>query len=130
MQNIRSETDLRDAIIQLEVRQGYEEILLKEQFHVAYESVKPVSLIRGIIKDAAGSQGLKDDLLSTSVGLGAGYLSKILFQGVTRNPIKKILGTALMFGITQIVARNPEVVRSIGKGFFKMIRSKSAKKDI
>lgn len=125
MQKINSETDLRDAILQLERKRADEGIMLKEQFDLALDSVKPINLIKSTFKKAVASRDLRDNILNTSVGLTAGYLSKILFVSVMKSPLKKLLGTALMFGITNIVARNPEAVKSLGKGFFKMIRSKS-----
>jgi len=128
MQKINSETGLRDAILQLESKQADEAKMLKEQFHLAYESIKPINLIKSILKEAVASRDLLDNLLNTSVGLTAGYLSKILFQGVTKSPFKKLLGTALMFGIINVVAKNPEAVKSFGNGFLKMIMSKLGNK--
>jgi len=123
MQNIFTETDLRVAILQLEIKQAEEAKLLKAQALKAYESIKPVNLIRNTFMEAAESQDLQDNLINASVGLTAGYISKLLFQGVTNSPVKKFLGTAIMFGIKNVVAQNPEAVKSLGKGFFKIIRS-------
>ena len=58
MQKINSATGLRVAILELESKQSNEAELLKEQFHLAYESVKPVSLIRNILKQAVGVAGI------------------------------------------------------------------------
>ncbi|MFH0894208.1 MAG: hypothetical protein V2A54_07220 [Bacteroidota bacterium] len=127
MQKINSETGLRDAILQLERKQADEAKMLNEQLHLAYESIKPINLIKSIFNEAVASRDLKDNLLNTSVGLTAGYLSKILFQGITKSPFKKLLGTALMFGITNVVAKNPEAIKSFGNGFLKMIVSKLGK---
>jgi hypothetical protein len=66
--------------------------------------------------------------LNTSVGLTAGFLSKIIFQSVLKSPVNRLIGTAVMFGISNVVAKNPEAVKSIGKGFFKMIRGNSGKR--
>ncbi len=126
MQKINSAIRLRDAILQLESKQTEERKLLKKQFHLAYESIKPVNLIKGAFKEVAESRELKDNILNTSVGLAAGYVSKILFEGTSKSPIKKILGSVLMFGITNLVTKNPEPVKSLGKKFLEIIRSKSA----
>jgi hypothetical protein len=125
MEKVYSEASLQEAIAKLELRQAEEGFLLKEQFHQTYESVKPASLIKTILKQAVGSAEIKDNLVSTSVGLTAGYLSKLLFQGLTRNPVKKLIGTALMFGITNVVAKNPETVKVLGHKFFQLFRKKS-----
>lgn len=128
MQKINSGASLRDAILRLESQQADEEIMLREQYHLTYESIKPVNLIKSIFRQAVESRDLKDNLLNTSVGLTAGYFSKILFQGLTKSPLKKLLGTAIMFGITNVIAKNPEAVKSFGNGFLKMILSKLDKK--
>ena len=121
MQKINSEAELRTAIVQLEIRQAEEGRLLKEQFQLVYESIKPINLIRSTLKDAVASRGLKEDVLNASVGLSAGYISKAVFEGVTSSPFKKIIGTALMFGIKNVVARNPETIKTIGRFVFQHI---------
>lgn len=123
MQTIITQTDLRAAILMLESRQAEEGKLLKEQFLVAVESIKPINLIKSAFSEAAESTDLQDNLVNSTIGISAGYLSKVLFQGVTGNPIKKIIGTAIMFGIKNLVAKNPEVVKSGGRAIFNLIRN-------
>jgi len=123
MQNIITETDLRVAILQLEIKQAEEGKVLKEQFLVTYESIKPINLIRSVFTEAAESHDLQDNLVNTTIGLSAGYLSKVLFQGISGSPIKKFLGTALMFGIKNLVAQNPEAVKTWGRIFFKIVKN-------
>ena len=125
MQKINSAISLRDAILQLESKQTEERKLLKKQFHLVYESIKPVNLIKSAFKKVAESRDLKDNILNTSVGLTVGYISKILFQGTSNSPVKKLLGSVLMFGITNLVSKNPEPVKSLGKKILEIIKSKS-----
>jgi hypothetical protein len=124
MQNIHSIIDLREAILKLEIKQAEEGILLKEQFHLAYESIKPLNLIKSTFREAVGSKDLKDEVINASVGATAGYISKAVFEVATSGPLRKILGTALMFGIKTIVARHPEAVKSIGQILFSKILRK------
>lgn len=128
MQKINSETSLREAISQMENRQAFEGKMLREDFHLAYESVKPINLIKNTLKEAVHSQDLKDNIINTSLGLTAGYLSRMLFVGASAGPVKKILGAALLFGITNLVAKNPGVIKSVGRGILNLIRSKSGAK--
>ena len=129
MKEINSEADLRDAIFQLESKWVEQGKMVKDQFHLAIESVRPINLIKSTFREAVASRDLKDNIVNTSVGMTAGYLSKIVFAGVMKTPLTKLLGTALMFGVTKLVARNPETVKSVGKGFFKMIRGKKGRRD-
>lgn len=129
MQKIVTQTDLRVAILQLESKQELEGIMLKEQFLVAYESVKPINLIKSTFLEAAESKDLQDNLINSALGMSAGFVSKLLFQGISGSPIKKILGTALMFGIKNLVAHNPETVKSWGKVFFSIVKNILADKE-
>ena len=124
MQKINSAEKLRDAILQLERKKADEEKMLKEQFHLVCESMKPINLIKSSFKEVAASRDLKNNILNTSIGLTVGYLSKILFERVSNSPIKKILGTALLFGMTNVVSKNSEAIKSIGSRVMKIISSK------
>ena len=126
METITTQHELRAAILRLEYQQSEEGRALKEQFQLAYNSVKPANIILNTIKDLGESSLLKDNFLNTSVGLGTGYLSKMVFQGVVNSPIKKLLGSVLMYGITNFVSRNPDGIKLMAKKLFNMFGSKSA----
>ncbi|MDZ7606467.1 MAG: hypothetical protein U5K79_12970 [Cyclobacteriaceae bacterium] len=53
---IDSPQNLKNAILDLEIARSEEESNLKEQFNVAYESVKPVNLIKSTFKEAVASK--------------------------------------------------------------------------
>jgi hypothetical protein len=123
MQKITSQIELRAAIQQLEQQQLIEEKLLKEQLNLAYNSVKPANILLNAIKDLGGSSELKNNILNASVGLGAVYVSKKLFKGKSVHPLKKLIGSALIAGITNLVAENSDVIKLFGKNFFDMLKS-------
>jgi len=125
MEPITTQHELRDAIRQLEYKQSDDGKALKEQFHLAYNSVKPANIILDTLKDLSESSIIKDNFLNTTVGFGTGYLSKMIFQGVVNSPIKKLFGSALMFGITNLVAKNPEGIKAMASKIFKLFGSHS-----
>ncbi|MDP3360388.1 MAG: hypothetical protein Q8S41_13675 [Lutibacter sp.] len=129
MEPIKTQHELRAAIIRLEYQQAEEGKALKEQFQTAYNSVKPANIILNTLKDLGDSDFIKDGVLNTSVGFGTGYLSKMLFQGVVNSPIKKLLGSAIMFGITNFVTKHPDGIKLMGAKIFKFFGSKSATKN-
>jgi len=106
MHKINSDSALRAAITALEYRQVTEGKVLKAEFNLAYESIKPINFIRNTVKEINRSSELKADLLTLAVGVGVGYLSKILFKRVKHQPLKKLLGAALLFGVSKLIARN------------------------
>ena len=130
METIVTQADLRAAIVQLELKQETERLLLKEQALLTYESIKPINLIRNLFRESAESDELKGYFLNSSIGISAGYLSKFLFQGISGNPIRKILGTAIMFGIKNLVAHNPETVKKMVRTVISIMTRFSRKKDI
>jgi hypothetical protein len=114
MEKIDSVTELRNAILQLESKQAVELNKVKTQLHTVYESMEPVNLIKSTFHQVAGSKDLKDNILNSSLGFATGYLSKILFQGASHSPLRKLFGTALMFGVTNIVAKHPVEIKAAG----------------
>lgn len=129
MQNINSTADLKAAILELENKQEDQGKLIKEQFTETYDSLKPANIIKNIFKEATASPELKGNILNTSIGLTAGYFAKKIFEKGSASPVRKILGSVLMFGITNVVTKHPDTIKSLGAKFWEAIRYKSAKKD-
>lgn len=114
MENITSKASLKNAIMLLEAEQAASGQILKEQFSLTYQSFKPVNIIKSTLKDLASSPNLLDNVLGTTTGLATGYISKILISGGSRSVFRKILGSLFQLGVTAIVAKNPDVVKSVG----------------
>jgi hypothetical protein len=125
MQKINSDTSLREAIILLEAGRSLREVQLREQLRLTYESIKPMNLIKSTYEEVVSSQDLKDSLINTSVGLTAGYVSRALYESTSHSPLRKLIGAALLFGITNAVRHNPAAVKTFAKGVFGLIRSRS-----
>jgi hypothetical protein len=126
MTTIISTRALTEEILLLETRQAEQSRILRDQFHLTYESLKPLNLIKSTLKEAGASSELKDNIINTSKGLIAGYLSKIIFEGVSNNPLKKMFGSIIMFGITNLVTRNSDTVKRTGTKFLNIFRHTSA----
>ena len=124
MIKIDSQTGLNNAILQLEIEQMEEGIRLKNHFNDAIEKLKPVNLLLSSLKEVVGSKELKGDIVTSAIGLGAGLVSKLVIKGVMKSPLRKVIGTAVMLGVTNLVARNPEKVKSMGMALFNLVREK------
>lgn len=79
MHTIKTSADLRSAIAMLEIQQAAEMQVMKDQFKVVYESIKPMNLIKNSIMEAVESPEIQDNFLNATVGITAGYISKLLF---------------------------------------------------
>jgi hypothetical protein len=118
MQNITSVSDLKNAIQLLEAEQAARGQLVKEQFYLTFESLKPVNLLKSALKDISSSPFLIDNIIGTALGLATGYLSKGVFIGRSGNKIKRLIGTILQFGITNVVAQNSDSIKLFGRSLF------------
>jgi hypothetical protein len=115
MQNITSIAGLKNSIQLLEAEQSIKEQLLKEQLFLTYESLKPVNLIRHTLKEISSSPYLIENISGSAMGLLSGFLSRKIFVGSSGNLFKKLIGSVLQFGITNIVAQNSDVIKSVGQ---------------
>jgi hypothetical protein len=118
MQNISPGERLKNAIQLLEVEQAINGQLLKEQFHLTYESLKPINIIRSTLKDVASSPYLIDNIVGSAMGLATGYISRKIVVGASGNIFRKALGSVLQFGITNIVSQHPDAIKSVGQYIF------------
>ena len=105
MKNKNNAQTLHLAIQSLKEKQKNELILLKTQFEKTYEGFRPLNILKNTISEVTTSPDLRNSLVNNAIGLATGYLSKKFLLGSTHNPIKKILGTIVEFGIANFVAK-------------------------
>jgi hypothetical protein len=103
---------LKESIQVLEIRQAEEGKILKEQFKITYESLKPVNLVKNTLKELTSSAEIKNNLFETIVSVISGYLTKKLMVSPQSNSFIKILGAIMQFGVTSFVAKNAETIRN------------------
>jgi hypothetical protein len=115
MQNITSMATLKNSILLLEAEQNIKEQLLKDQLFLTFESLKPANLIRHTLKEISSSPYLIDNISGSAMGLLSGFLSRKIFVGTSGNLIKKLVGSVLQFGVTNIVAQNSDMIKSVGQ---------------
>ncbi len=126
MKDINTLDKLTAAIQELEAKHQEEGRMLKEQFNTAYDSIKPINLIKSTLKEVTQSSEVKDELINTAVAITAGYLSKVIFEAASNSPEKEAYGTAIQQGVRLAIANNPGVVKTIGIGFMKIFISAPA----
>lgn len=124
MQNITSAAGLKIAIQLSEAEQAEKLKLLKEQFHLTYESFKPANLIANTLNDIAKSPYLIDNILGTVMGLVTGFYSQRLILNPAGNKLKKLLGVVLQFGVTNLVAQHKVTLSALGSVIYRRLAHK------
>jgi hypothetical protein len=105
LEMIANTSDLEVAIKRLERKKALMEEDLKDHMHIILESLKPANILKHTIHEVQESTELRHNLLKVALGLGAGYFSRKLVVGKSAGLVKKALGTALQYGITNFVAK-------------------------
>ncbi len=127
MKNINSKSDLDRSIYALTQLKSAQEILLKAQFERILESLKPANIIITTFSDIANSPDLLKSILSTSLGLISGFVSKKIFVGYSNNPFRKFLGNIIQIGVTTVISTNPDAVKTLGNKFIGTIFQRKSK---
>lgn len=115
MQNITSTSELNNAIQLLEIEHTKNEQQLKNKIHFLREHFKPANILKNSLKNTISSPDLINDIISPAIVLATGYLTKKIVVGSSDNKGRKILGSALQYGITSFVAQHPDAIKSMGR---------------
>ena len=105
LQKIANTTELDTAIKRLERKIKIQEADLQDHFHSLLMSLKPTNILKTTIHEVQESPELKHNLFKVALGLGAGYFSRKIVVGKSAGLVKKALGTALQFGVTQFISK-------------------------
>ena len=101
---------LKASIRRVEIRQAEEGKMLKEQFRITLESLKPVNLIKSSFRELANSVDIRNSLFETLISIVSGYVGQKFIVNSKSNVFKKIMGVLMQFGITSIVSKKSEEV--------------------
>jgi len=97
--------DVQSAIAELDRECKLKQEALALQFKLTYEKLRPANILKNTLSDISHTPGLGRNLLSTSVGLGVGYLTNRLLINNPAGVARKIAGTAIQLGLSSLVAR-------------------------
>jgi hypothetical protein len=127
----KNETDsLNESIVMLQNKRAQELDELKQQLHIACESLKPLNLIKSAFHEVADSAEIKNNLVNSAIGLGTGFVSKKLLLGSSHNPFKKIMGTLIQFGVANVISKHVDDIKSIGGNLLnRFLKSNRTKKE-
>jgi hypothetical protein len=108
----------------MEVEQSINGELLRKQFKITYENLKPLKLIENSLRDIVTSPKIGNSLLGATLGIAAGFLTKKIAVGKSHNIFRILFGSFLELGVTKAIALHPEAIKSAANFLFEQIRSK------
>ncbi|HMK02561.1 MAG TPA: hypothetical protein VK489_00135 [Ferruginibacter sp.] len=111
---IRNAAQLKQSIALLKIEQEEKKSAMVGQFRQTYESFKPINLIKSAYHRVAETPDIANKLIGTSLGLGAGIISKRILFGRSPGFIKRMLGMALELTLANKVAKNSDGIRQKG----------------
>ena len=112
MTSIQNLKELKEEIAFRQSQQAQDLLALKAEAKKAYSSLKPVNFINDTLKDLSSSPEFKGNLMNSTIGIGAGFITRKLILGATHNPIKQFLGTLLQMGVTSLVSKNGDSIKA------------------
>jgi hypothetical protein len=113
--------NLAETISLLKIKQAQDLILMKEQLHTTFESLKPINLIKNTFHEIEDSPEIKNGLLNSAVGYATDFISKKVMVNAADNSMKKIIGSVLQFAITNLVAKNADTIVTTGENLLKRV---------
>lgn len=124
---INNLADLHTAIQKLEQQKESEKDLLIQQFHITTESLKPINILKNSLNKVIHSPSTVENIINTTVSLGVGLLSKKLLIGKSSSLVKKILGTAMEFGVAGLISKQSSSIKLGGLNLLsKIFKSKKS----
>ncbi len=106
MKNVNENIELKEKIAFLKNKQTEDFIILKQQYDLTVDSFKPMNLIKSATQYFISSPDLKSNLISGAIGLGTNYLTKNILNENSVNPVKRVLGKVLKFGLKKFVGKS------------------------
>jgi hypothetical protein len=97
---------------------------LNVQFKPTVEGTVTVMPSGHPMNDHESSTSLIDKIISTSLGLAAGFLIKKIIVGRSTRLFRKIMGAILQFEVTNVIAQHPGSVQSSGRFIMKQLNHK------
>jgi len=119
--DIKNSTDLKAAILALESKERRQKQELVVNFKDFKESLTPINLLKSTFNKVKESPGITGSIVKASVGLGVGMLSKKLLLGKSPGFFRKIIGSAIQMGVTGLVAKKSDDIKTGGNQLLKTL---------
>ena len=116
--------EIKIAIALLEQKRVEEKAILKEQFSLVADNLRPVNILKRTVHEIAGSFDFKNQLIHTGAGLLVGYFTRKVVVRSSSNPFLRLAGVALQYGVTNYISQNSDAVSNKILALFKKLTTK------
>jgi uncharacterized membrane protein YeaQ/YmgE (transglycosylase-associated protein family) len=113
--------ELRISIQLLELRQKSEMALIKQEFEVIIENLKPVNLVKNTLDDIIDSKEIQANVFDLSLGAVSGMLAKKIVVGDSDNSVLNFTGNLVGNFISQKTIQERKTIHFIGKSILKFL---------
>ncbi|MBL0025779.1 MAG: hypothetical protein WBP08_15505 [Saprospiraceae bacterium] len=123
MVELKNISELLLAIKRLEELKSEQRMVLKFKMNDAYQSTKPINLIRNTLKEASETISINDTIISSGLSLAAGYLSEKLISSKKISKTKKVIGSVMMMVLSNIISNNAESIKNLGSSLISLLKA-------
>lgn len=113
MYNISGTKDLKEAVGLLEREVDEQKQLLSEQLSVIYESFAPANIIKEVFNEVVTSEEFRSNILTATVGISTGYLTKKLIFKKNSNAFKMLSGNLLQYAVANLIVNPARVMKTV-----------------
>jgi len=94
----------------LEAKQQSTFMALENEVQGIADSFRPLNLIKSTMHKASTFENIVDLLKGSLIGAGSGFVANKLFGQQEGHPLRRMLGSAAVLGITNLLLKNPAVI--------------------
>ena len=128
MYNIKTTEDLNYTIHLLEGEMDEQKQYLNEQLNLLYRSFNPVNVVRDVFSEVVTSDDFRANILTATLGLSTGYITKKLLFKKSSNPLKSLSGNLIQYGLANLLIHPSRTLKTIFLPLLGLILNKNGKR--
>ena len=128
MYNINNTHDLNEAILLLENEVDEQKGKLNNQLNELYESFKPVNVVKDVFSEVVTSDDFRSNLISATIGISTGYITKKLLFRKSSNPFKSLAGNLVQYGLANLIIHPSRTLKTIFLPLLGLVLNNGGKK--
>ena len=129
MAKITTTEELKNAIFLLEEKQAFQGRMLKDKMLSIDEGLKPDDVAKNFFSKIIASPDFKNGVINTAIGLATFYFTGGTIFRSGRSPLKRLFGSFLQSGVSNIIAKNPKTIKSMSHAIFNGILHKKTERN-